>query len=482
MKITKSIRFTKAKLDALKHTDKIQKYFDLTCEGLCIFVQPQPSLTKSFYAHFGVKSISDDGKAESSGRYKYICRYGQKPIDVVKRLVNIKLPEWKKTINTRSSIITVETLVRDYLENGAGGYRIKSKGTKLRYKDKTTHHYQQLLKTYVLTETDKQVLKDRLTNSYKISENNYWKKVLHKTELKDVSKRDIEIWHNRLEDTPTTANRALAALSIVFEWDSKKLNPMFKAGNPCLRISKYEETKDKKYLDDEKLLFRIVKYTEEEQWRDPHFLTFYRLLMEEGERIEDHYKLLWNKPNTKAEENKCSGWFNFRTKTLYLTDTKNRKDAEVELTEEMIIILQKLQNLIASENTNASWAVGSKWVFPRSSDPMQPINNSSYRCKLRDFNYKFGLATREKIRGKGKRIVYKYKNILTLKHLRKTFVTVYGQRMGLEDASIRMRHSSMKVTQDHYYNHKQEDLKTKHSIYKPAPNIVSFKKAGNDEE
>ena len=45
-----------------------------------------------------------------------------------------------------------------------------------------------------------------------------------------------------------------------------------------------------------------------------------------------------------------------------------------------------------------------------------------------------------------------------------------------------MRHSSMKVTQDHYYNHKQEDLKTKHSIYKPAPNIVSFKKAGNDEE
>ena len=33
----------------------------------------------------------------------------------------------------------------------------------------------------------------------------------------------------------------------------------------------------------------------------------------------------------------------------------------IELTDEMIIILQKLQNLIASENTNASWAVGSKW-------------------------------------------------------------------------------------------------------------------------
>ena len=29
---------------------------------------------------------------------------------------------------------------------------------------------------------------------------------------------------------------------------------------------------------------------------------------------------------------------------------------------------------------------------------------------------------------------------------------------------------------------KQEDLKTKHSIYKPAGNVVNFKKAGNDEE
>ena len=93
-----------------------------------------------------------------------------------------------------------------------------------------------------------------------------------------------------------------------------------------------------------------------------------------------------------------------------------------------------------------------------------------------------GLTTREYVRGKGKRKVYKYTNHLTLKHLRKTFVTYYGRDKGLEAASFRMRHSSMEVTKNHYYNEKQEDLKTKHSIYKPAANVIDLKKAGNDQE
>ena len=49
---------------------------------------------------------------------------------------------------------------------------------------------------------------------------------------------------------------------------------MFKGVNPCLRITKYQETKDKKYIDDFQKVIEITKYTEEQQWRDPHFLTF----------------------------------------------------------------------------------------------------------------------------------------------------------------------------------------------------------------
>ena len=62
MKITKSIKFTKAKLESIKHTDKVQQFFDLSCEGLSLHVQPKPSLTKSYYASWGVKATGPDGK------------------------------------------------------------------------------------------------------------------------------------------------------------------------------------------------------------------------------------------------------------------------------------------------------------------------------------------------------------------------------------------------------------------------------------
>ena len=53
----RSIKFTKAKLQSLKHTDKLQKFFDLQCQGLCLFVQPAPSLNKSFYGNWGLGKI-----------------------------------------------------------------------------------------------------------------------------------------------------------------------------------------------------------------------------------------------------------------------------------------------------------------------------------------------------------------------------------------------------------------------------------------
>ena len=152
----------------------------------------------------------------------------------------------EKTNSTSSKIKTIQTLVENYKASAADGYRIKSKGAKLKYKGVTTKHYIQCLDAYVLAITEKQQILDRLNNPYKLADNNYYTKKLQELPLKDVTRSDIEIWHRRLEDTPTAANRALAALSVVFEWDAAKLNPMFKGVNPCLRISKFKETKDKK--------------------------------------------------------------------------------------------------------------------------------------------------------------------------------------------------------------------------------------------
>ena len=52
----------------------------------------------------------------------------------------------------------------------------------------------------------------------------------------------------------------------------------------------------------------------------------------------------------------------------------------------------------------------------------------------------------------------------------------------MEAASLRMRHSSLIVTKEHYFNEDKAALKTKKSIYNVGSNVVSLKKAANDQE
>jgi len=482
----KTIKFTPAKLASLKHpiSKQPEKWYDLGCDGLAVFVMPQPSLKISYYASWSVVTYGADGKQKRSGRYKYLGRVGgSKNLEAIKQEIVNNLPIWKAHNITTQSGKTITSLVVEYMKSGAStGNRIKTKGTKLKYKTVTGKGYVGLLKAYVLVKTKKESTKQLLTAPFNLGNNIYYKKQLAELPLDKVTKADIEVWHNRMESIPIAANRALAALSVVFEWDSKRTTPAYTGFNPCLRIAKYQERKDKRHIDTIEKVLEVTKFLEDEQWREPHFYTFYRLQMEYGERLTDSHGITWNKPTSLVDQKKCTGWIDWRKKEIYLTDTKNREDASCELTEEMVLMLRKLQNYVTEENTNASYAAGSMWVFPRPTDPTLHINNTSYRTKLRDFNYKMGFATREYVRGSGKRKVYKYTNLLTLKHLRKTFVTYYGRSKGLEAASLRMRHSSLIVTKEHYYTEDQKALKTHTSIYNVGNNVVQLKKAANDEE
>jgi len=485
----KRIKFTKTNIERLEHpTGKNpDRYFATNCSALCLFVQPQPSLNKSYYASFGKSIIRPDGKHKSSGRYKYICRVGDKPLEAVIEEVRSNLKDWKNDKSQSSKSETLTDLVKAFITGGAKGFRIKKKGGKLKYKDSTSDDYISKLKTYILLMTSNQDLIERLT--YPIGD------LASAGSLKDIplnrlTQEDIETFHNRLESTPTVANRALAVLSVVFAWDSKRgKDRLFKGVNPCLRIEKFPETKDKKFLEIEKVL-EIRNYIMQELWRDPHFLALYMLLMEVGEREVDVFELVWNKPSTITEQKQCSGWINFNKEEIHLRDSKDRKAADVGLTVEAIQVLKKLQQLKIDETSKAGFAAGSKYVFPRPTDLSKPINYSSFRKKLQKFNYKFGLAEREHVKGrgkgvfvkgKGKRRAYKYKNNYTFKHLRKTFVTHFGREHGVEAASERMRHSSPQVTRDHYFNYETDKLRVKH-VYNTGENVVPLKKTGAADE
>ena len=485
----KRIKATKTNIEKLEHPTgkKPDRYFATNCSALCIFVQPQPSLNKSYYGSFGKTIIGPDGKQKSTGRYKYICRVGDKPLEAVMNEVRAKLKDWKKDKSQSGKTITVTDLVKAFIAGGAKGFRIKKKGGKLKYKNSTSEDYISKLSIYILLMTSNQDLIERLTYP---TGNLTTAGSLKDVPLDKLNQEDIEAFHNRLESTPTVANRVLAVLSVCFAWDSKRgKDRLFKGVNPCLRIEKFPETKDKKFLEIEKVL-EIRNYIMQELWRDPHFLALYMVLLEVGEREVDIFELVWNKPSTVTEQKKCSGWINFKNEEIHLTDSKDRNAADVGLTVEAIQVLKKLQQLKIDENSKAGFAAGSKYVFPRPTDPSKPINYSSYRKKLQKFNYKFGLAEREHVKGrgkgvfvkgKGKRKAYKYKNNYCFKHLRKTFVTHFGREHGVEAASERMRHSSPQVTRDHYFNYETEKLRVKH-VYNTGNNVVPLKKIGAADE
>ena len=108
-----------------------------------------------------------------------------------------------------------------------------------------------------------------------------------------------------------------------------------------------------------------------------------------------------------------------------------------------------------------------------------------------------GLAERTLVRAKKTRKLYKYKNHFNLKHLRKTYVTTFGNTYGLQAASERMRHSSVKVTKDHYWSSDAKKYKVKvtkdhywsadakkykvKNLYDAGENVVQLKKVGAND-
>mgnify|MGYP001495752309 FL=1 len=93
----KRLKFTKTSLEKLPHPigKRPVRYFATNCSHLCILVQPQPSLVKSYYAHWGKIILKPDGTQKRTGRYKFICRFGVKPLEAVMDEAKDKLKEWK---------------------------------------------------------------------------------------------------------------------------------------------------------------------------------------------------------------------------------------------------------------------------------------------------------------------------------------------------------------------------------------------------
>ena len=470
IKRNKKIKFVKPTLDKLKWTGKREWYSALNQEALCIQVNKH---SKAYYAQFATIKIID-GKRKTVGHRKFLAPYSD-PLELVKSKLYSQIDAWKKAAAADVDSLNVAALVRNFIKHGSNGLRVRTRGKLIKYKKKTTQGYIQILERYVLLQTKKDPieLRDKMTSKFSYGGSNY-EGALKDVPLDQLTRTDVQIWMSRLADTPGAANHALAALSVAIEYDLNKHKDFLlskSVSNPCVRIAKYEIAKDKKYIDIEKIE-KIKNYLLNEQWRDPHFNTYMYCLLDSGERQSDWNGTYWKKPNNivEAQKNGCTGYlytkfdpeFNEDITYLHILDSKNRKPADVELTTEIGTMLTKLRELLSDKLT---WAYPSLFIFPQTERIDECVNANSYRVKLKKFNLKFGLATKTSHKGKnkkGKRKIHIIKNNYTFKHLRKSFATYYSVEHGVEATQERMRHSSLKVTQDHYINQDPGKIRTRH--------------------
>ena len=482
------IVFTKEKLNKLKWDGKQRFYFAKNQEALCLGVN---KFSKTYYAHWSTTIVGEDGRLKSVGHKKQLGGF-EIPLDEIKQKLRENIDKWKANSKRVGSAaeITLGDLVKSFIKYGLDGNRVRTRGKRLKYKQKTADGYKASLRSCILLEGQRSSQKYKDLFNQQISyKDTYITGAIKDVPLSKITREDFDKFMHVMQDFPVAANNALAACSVAFEWDmtlaSKRL---FKGtSNPCLRVVKYEVQKDKRHLDLE-TANQIRSYIENNIHKNnsiyqPHFLAYLILLIENGERQEDFQGLYWQEPNNieAAKAKGCTGWLDLKNGTYYLIDSKNRKDALEDLSDNSIRILNKLNEM---RYESLSWCIKSKWVFPCATDIENHITSNSYRWQRDRFFHKFGLATRELVRSRGKQKLYKYKCQYTFKHLRKTFATLYAKHKGDVATQKRMRHVTLEVTQNHYITEDTSDRK-KVDIFSPKQELQHHKlaavKGGKDD-
>ena len=187
--MTKStIKFTKENLQRLKASSKPKWHYAENFEGLALYAGKQK---KTYYAHWS-KPFTDKstGKIKFIGKRKRIGGF-HIPLDEIKEKVRKNLDEWKKTAAAADGGLTIGGLVKQFLDHGSTGYRVKTKGAKIKYKKKTSKSYNHLLNTYILLKTKKQSIISMLIDPFRFNGGNeYVTGALKDISLNKVTKRD----------------------------------------------------------------------------------------------------------------------------------------------------------------------------------------------------------------------------------------------------------------------------------------------------
>ena len=125
----RKLKFTKTTIEALKKSGMY--FFNDTPAAAC---RVSNRNKKSIYASYSIKNgLNADGTFKYTGRYKYICRFGELPIDEIKKFIALNIKDWKN--ETPGTVIgkVVGAVAQKFIQSVDGSYRLKAKGAKLKY-------------------------------------------------------------------------------------------------------------------------------------------------------------------------------------------------------------------------------------------------------------------------------------------------------------------------------------------------------------
>ena len=162
--MTKStIKFKKDNLERLKFSGKGRFYYAENFEALAIYVGKDE---KTYYAHWSEPVIDKStGKIQRVGKKKRLDGF-HVPLDEIKEKVRRNLDDWKKQNRSIEGSLTMGGLGSAFIKHGSGGYRVKVKGAKIKYKKKTTFNNNLLLSTYLLLKTKKPEIISMMTDPF----------------------------------------------------------------------------------------------------------------------------------------------------------------------------------------------------------------------------------------------------------------------------------------------------------------------------
>ena len=144
------IVFTKEKLNKLKWDGKQRFYFAKNQEALCLGVN---KFSKTYYAHWSTTIVGEDGRLKSVGHKKQLGGF-EIPLDEIKQKLRENIDKWKANSKRVGSAaeITLGDLVKSFIKYGLDGNRVRTRGKRLKYKQKTADGYKASLRSCILLE------------------------------------------------------------------------------------------------------------------------------------------------------------------------------------------------------------------------------------------------------------------------------------------------------------------------------------------